>query len=226
MIDVLRAARLIAAKDLRTELRTGEVVVGTGLFAVLIVILASLSFYVDTATAKRIAPGVLWIAIAFGGVLAMTRSWAQERENDVLRGILLTPIPRAALYVGKGLSVLAFMVAIEIFLCPLVALLFHVDLVRVAGSLFALVFLGTVGFVAAGTLFSAMTVRTRARDLALSIVLFPLITPALIAGVVATREVLAGASFSETIAWMRILLAFDLVFIAAGLWLFDALISD
>jgi len=213
-------------KDLRIEARTGEVVITTGLFAVLVAILASLSFYVDPTTAKLVAPGVLWIAVAFAGVLAMTRSWAREREHDVMRALMLAPVPRASVYLGKGAGALLFLTIVEIVLVPIVAVLFHVDLLPVLGPIALLLFLGSLGFVAAGTLFAAMSVRTTARDLALSIVLFPLVAPALLAGVVATRDILGGATLTEIGGWLRILVAFDVVFLAAGVWLFDALASD
>jgi len=105
-------------------------------------------------------------------------------------------------------------------------LFFHIDLLPVLLPVGSLLLLGTIGFVAAGTLFSAMTVRTRARELVLSIVLFPLVSPALLAGVVATREVLGGATLYETLGWVRILTAFDLVFLVGGLLLFDSLMAD
>ncbi|MFW6066796.1 MAG: heme exporter protein CcmB [Myxococcota bacterium] len=225
-MSLWRAAGWVALKDLRVELRAKDIVTTTGLFAVLVVIMASLSFYVDRASAPRMAPGVLWISVAFAGVLAMGRTWAREREEDVITGLLLTPVPRAAIYLGKAAAALAFLAVVEVALVPLVAVLFHTDLGPVLGRVVLLLLLGTVGFVAAGTLFSAMTVRTGARDLALSVVLFPLATPALLSGVVATREALLGAPLSDALAWMRILLAFDVLFLAAGVALFETLMSD
>jgi len=226
MKATLRAAGLIALKDLRIEARTGEIVTSTTMFAVLVTVLASLSFYLDAQTARRMAPGVLWIAIAFAGVLAMGRSWARERENDVMRGLLMSPIPRASIYLGKSVGTLAFMLAVEVVLLPLVAVLFHLDLAPVLGPLAILLVLGTLGFVAAGTLFASMSVRTSARDLVLSVVLFPLIAPALLASVVATRQLLGGAPLAEVLDWARILGAFDIIFIMAGLVLFGPLTSD
>lgn len=225
-MTLLGAARLIAMKDLRIELRTREITTTTALFAVLIVVLASLSFYMDRGTARNLAPGVLWIAIAFSGVLAMGRSWARERDQDAMRGLLLAPIPRASIYLGKLISTLAFILAVEVVLVPLVGVFFHLDLFDVLGRVGLLLFLGTVGFVAAGTLFAVMSVRTSARDLAISVALFPLVTPALLAGVVATREALGGAPMSSTLGWIYILLAFDLVFLFAGIVLFEPLTSD
>ena len=227
MGDFLRATWLIAAKDLRIELRTKEVVVTVGLFALLVVVLASLAFYLNPVVAFRIAPGVIWIAIAFSGVLAVGRSWERERDNQVLRALLLAPIPRGALFMGKLLANLAFVFAIELLVVPLTALFFHVDLLPRLGMLGALMALGTVGFVAAGTLFGALAARSsEARDVVLSLVVFPLIAPALLGAVVATRELFQGASPAELFGWVRALLAFDLIFLAAGAVLFDPLLSD
>ena len=226
MKETLQAAMLVAGKDLRIELRTKEITTSTGLFAVLVVVLASLSFYIDPQTAPSLAPGVLWIAITFAGILAMGRTWAREREQDALRGLLLSPIPRSGIYLGKTAGSFLFLTAVEVVLVPLVALFFHVDLVPVIGPLLLLLFLGTVGFVSAGTLFATMSVRTRARDLMLSVVVFPLITPALLSGVVATRELFGGASLTETLQWARIMLAFDLLFLTGGVILFETLTAD
>lgn len=225
-MSVLRAAALLAGKDLRIEVRTREITVSTGLFAVLVVVLTSISFYVDDVIARRIAPGVLWIAIAFAGVLAIGRTWQRERENDAMRGLLLAPIPRPAIFLGKALGTLAFVVAIELLVVPLVAVLFHLDLIPALPLLVPVLFSGSLGFVLTGTLFGAMTVRTRSRDLMLSVVLFPLVTPALLAGVVATRGILAGEPVAETLAWLRILAAYDIVVGACGWFLFGPLVND
>lgn len=220
------AAWLIAAKDLRIELRTREITVSTGLFAVLTVVLTSISFYVDELVARRIAPGVLWIAITFSGVLAIGRTWQRERDQDAMRGLLLAPIPRASIFVGKAIGTLVFLLVVEILIVPLVAMLFHVDLLPALPMLSLILGLGTLGFVLTGTLFGAMTVRTQARDLMLSVVVFPLVTPALLAGVVATREILGGGPIAETFAWLRVLLAYDLLVGACGWFLFGPLVSD
>ena len=225
-MTLLRAAWLVLRKDLRIELRTGEVVVTTALFASLVTVIASLSFYVDQRSALLVAPGVLWIAVAFSGVLAMSRSWSRERDHDVLRGLLLSPIPRAAIYIGKSLGTVLFLAVVEVVLVFEVAVLFNLDIRPIIGSLFALLGLGTLGFAATGNLFAAMGTRTSARDMVLAVALFPVISPALLCGVVATRELLAGAPASELWAWLKILTAFDLAFIAAGMLLFEPLVCD
>jgi heme exporter protein B len=225
-VKLLRAALIVLRKDLQIELRTGEVVVTTALFASLVTVIASLSFYVDEKSARVVAPGVLWTAVAFSGVLAMGRSWSRERDNDVLRGLLLSPIPRAAIYVGKSIGTMLFLAIVEAVLVLEVAVLFNLDLKAIVGPLAALLALGTIGFAATGNLFAAMGTRTSARDMVLAVALFPVISPALLCGVVATRELLLGAPLSELWSWMRILAAFDLAFITAGMLLFEPLVCD
>jgi heme exporter protein B len=225
-VKLWSAALLVLRKDLQIELRTGEVTVTTGLFATLVTLLASLSFFIDEATARLVAPGVLWVSVAFAGVLAMGRSWSRERDNDVFRGLMLSPAPRAALYVGKLLGTLVFLAVVESVVLLEVAVLFNLDLAPVFGPLVLLLVLGTIGFAAAGNLFAAMGVRTSARDLVLAVALFPVIAPALLCGVIGTRELLAGAPIADTWAWVKILIAFDLTFVTAGILLFEPLLSD
>lgn len=225
-MSLWKATWLVFQKDVRIELRTGEILITTGFFSLLVAVMTSLSFYLDDVTSRRVAPGVLWISIAFSGVLAMGRSWSRERDHDMMRGLLLSPLPRPAIFLGKGLGIFTFLTMVELLLVPIIAVLYQLDLSAVWLPIMALVVLGTVGFSAAGTLFAAMGVRTRAKELVLSVVLFPLVSPALLAGVVATREVLAGASLGEVLDWLRILLAFDLIFVVVGALLFGPLTSE
>jgi heme exporter protein B len=220
------ATWLIARKELAIELRTREILVTAGLFGLLVTVLTSLAFYLDNVQTQRIAPGVLWVAASFAGVLAMGRSWAREREADAVRGLLLAPIPRASIYAGKALGTLLLVYAIDLTLVPAVAILFRLPLDARILWMTLLLALGMLGYVAMGTLFAAMSVRSRARDLMLSVVLFPLASPSLIAGVVATRQLLLGEPIGEIVAWVRILSAFDLMAIVSGLVLFEPLMSD
>ena len=225
-MSMLSAIWMVFRKDLKLELRTGEILVSTTFFSVLVTVMTSLSFYLDDVTARKIAPGVLWISIAFSGVLAMGRSWTRERDHDVVRGLLLSPLPRPAIFLGKALGVFSFLTLVELVLVPLVAVLYRFPMALAFGPVLLLVILGSVGFASAGTLFAAMGVRTRTKELVLSVVLFPLISPALLSGVVATRELLGGASFSEVMNWVRVLCAFDLIFVAMGALLFGPLVSE
>jgi heme exporter protein B len=225
-VSLWRATLVLLGKELRVELRTGEIVITTGLFASLVAVLASLAFYLDPQRARVVAPGVLWIAIVFAGVLAMGRSWSRERDNDVFRALLLAPVPRGALYMSKLLSSVAFLLIVELVLVIEVAVLFNLALGDVLLPLCALVLLGTVGFAATGNLFAALSVRTRAREMMLAVTLLPVVAPALLCGVVATRDLLTGVPLVEIYGWMRILGAFDLIFLAAGITLFEPLVAD
>ena len=225
-MSLFPAAWLVFQKDLRIELRTGEILITTGFFALLVTIMTSLSFYLDDVLARRVAPGVLWISIAFSGVLAMGRSFQRERDHDAMRGLLLSPLPRPAIYLGKALGIFAFLVLVEALLLPLLAVLYHLPFGATLGTVAVITLLGTLGFSAAGALFAAMGVRVRTKELVLSVVLFPLVSPALLAGVVATREVLGGAGLAEVLDWLRLILAFDLIFLVLGALLFGPLTSE
>ncbi len=226
MSRILRATWVLLLKELRIELRTGEVVVTTGLFATLVAVLTSLSFYIDRQSAALVAPGVLWITVTFAGVLAMGRSWTREREHDVFRGLLLSPTPRAAIYLSKLAATLVFLGVVELILLLLVGLLFNLDLTEHFFPLALLLAMGTVGFAATGNLFAALSVRTRAREMVLAVMVFPVVAPALLSGVVATRELLGGAPLSEIVGWIQLLGAVDIAFLVAGVWLFEPLVSD
>lgn len=224
-VSWLRATLAIARKDLAIERRTREITTSTAFFALLVAAIASLSFYVDEAASRHLAPGVLHVAIAFAAVLAISRSWAREREEDAMRALLMAPIPRTAIYAGKAISSWVFLAIVEVLLVPAVGVLYRADFASVLDQLALVLALVTLGVVLSGTLFGVMTVRTSARDLVLSVVLFPLLTPALLAGVVATRELLGGNA-AEVAAWMKVLLAYDVVVGAAAFVLFEPLVAD
>ena len=223
---MLRHALAIAAKDLRIELRAREIVPTMTLFAALVAVLSSMSMFVDEVTAERVAPGVLWIAIAFSGTMGLSRTWGREREEGALRAVLLSRATPSAIFLGKALGAMVFVLATECVVTPLVALLLHAPVYDHLGPFALIVSLGTVGFVAAGTLFGALVARTRARDLLLAVVLYPLVSPALLCGVVATRDLFGGASLSALGDWLRLLVIFDLLFIAGGVGLMELLLSE
>jgi len=220
-----RQVWLIFRKDLHIELRSGEVSATTTFFALLVVILSSLAFYRGPSTRSLVAAGVIWLTVAFSAVLALGRTWQREREEGALEAILVAPIARSAIFTGKALGVLAFLVLVELVVVPLSALLFALDLRTYGPGLALIALFATPGVAAAGTLFGSMTVRTRARDLILAIVLFPLMAPTLLAAVAATRDLLGGASVAELGDYFKLLAVFDLAFITGGLTLFGTLID-
>lgn len=226
-----RGAFTVLLKDLEIEVATREIVTTAAFFAVLVAVLASLAFTSGPEATTRVAPGALWLAITFSSVLALGRSWQREREESALVGLLVSPVPRAAIWCGKAAGVFSFVLAVEVVVVPLIALLFHVNLAAVAAPLGLVMLFGTVGVAATGTLFGAMTVRTRARELLLASVLFPLLSPALMASVAATREIFyASASgqpvdLAEVRDWLLVLGVFDVVAVAGGVGMFGALID-
>lgn len=216
---------LVAKKDLAIERRTGEIVVTGGFFGALLAILTSVAFYEGPAGSHHLAPGAIWLATAFSAVLALGRTWQRERDDGALDALLAGPVSRAAVFFGKALGVGAFLVAIELVVVPLVSLMLHVDLGKISGPLVILLGLATIGVAASGTLFGAMTVKTRARELILAAVLFPLLTPTLVVGVAATRDLIDGATLVELSDWIKLLGLFDLLFVLGGAILFGPVIE-
>jgi heme exporter protein B len=218
-------AWLVLQKDLRIEVATGEVVTTSGFFAVLVVVIGSLSFYGGPKADLIVAPGVIWVAVAFASVLALSRSWQREREYDALSGLLSLPLRRSAIFAGKALGIMGFVLVIEALVIPVTALLFGIDLIEVGPTLIVMCLAATPGIAAAGTLFGAMTVRTRARDLVLAAVLFPLLAPTLLAAVAATRELFDGAHLVDLVDYLALMGVFGVIFVAGGLGLFGALMD-
>lgn len=221
----LGQAWLVLQKDLRIEIATREVVTTSGFFAVLVVVIGSLSFYGGPKADLVVAPGVIWVAVAFASVLALSRSWQREREYDALSGLLSLPLDRSAIFTGKALGILGFIGAIEALVVPVTALLFGIDLTEVGLGVIAMCAVATPGIAAAGTLFGAMTVRTRARDLVLAAVLFPLLAPTLLAAVAGTRELFDGAPLAQLGDYFALMGVFDVVFVVGGLGMFGALMD-
>jgi len=213
----------ILRKDVRTELRTREVIVTLVFFSILVAVLSSVAFFVDGPGMRRVAAGALWTTIPFAGVLGLVRVFAREREWDGWTALVLSPADPVAIYLAKAAFVFLLLTAVELVLVPVVALLFGVSLGRFGGALAILLALGTLGFSIVGALFGALTVRTRARDLVLSVVLLPLLLPALLPAVMATRDLFEGARLADLAAWIRILGVYDLVSLICALWIFPTL---
>jgi heme exporter protein B len=218
-------ALLVAGKDLSIELSTGEITVTAGFFAVLVAVIASLAFFADADAPVRVAPGVIWVSVAFASVLALGRTWQREREDGALLGLLVSPVSRSAIFAGKALGVAVFITVVEVIVVPVTALLFGIDLGKSGGGLVLLCLGATPGIAAAGTLFGAMTARTRARDLVLATVLFPLLTPTLLAAVAGTRELLGGAAVGELWDYLELMGVFAAVFVTGGIGMFGVLIE-
>jgi len=223
-----RTAWLVLRKDVAIEAKSWEVVTTTLFFAVSCVLIFAFALVKDGRAVGDAAAGILWIAISFSGTLALGRTFERERYAETLRALLLAPAPRAALYTGKLMGMLALLGLAELLLVPLVALLFQASAMFSRPLLLAgLLAGGTVGFCAVGTLFAAMLVRARSRDVLLPILLYPIIIPVIIAGVGGTAALLSAPPDEPTaIMWIGVLTAFDIVFVTLALWTFEPLMTE
>jgi heme exporter protein B len=220
-----REVRAIAGKDLAIERASGEVVTTSGFFAVLLAVLASLSTHGGPETTEWVAPGVLWLSITFAAVLGLARVWHREREESAMTMLVLSPARRSAIFAGKAIAFVAFVVAIEAIVVPVAALLLGFDLAAHGPGIATFAALADLGIAATGTLFGALTVRTRARDLVLASVLLPLLAPTLGCAVAATRELFGGVPLAQLGDYVKLMLVFDVVFTAGGLALFGWLVE-
>jgi heme exporter protein B len=223
----VRTAWLVLRKDVAIEAKSWELLTTTLFFAVSCVLIFAFAFVKEGRAVEDAAAGILWIAIAFSGTLALGRTFERERYGETLRALLLAPAPRAALYVGKLLGMLALLALAELLLVPMVALMFQATLFSRPLLLVGLLAGGTIGFSSVGTLFAAMLVRARSRDVLLPILLYPIIIPVIIAGVRGTAALLAATPDEPTaIMWIGILAAFDVVFVTLALWTFEPLMTE
>jgi heme exporter protein B len=218
------AALTIFRKDLRAELRSKELLASMLLFAALCVLTFSFALELDREARQSVISGILWVTVTFSAMLGLNRSMAGERESSGLDAVLLTPIPRSALYAGKLLANWAFSVAVALALLPVMTVLYNQPLVN--GWLVVAVVLGALGLTGVGTLLSAMTVHTRARDALLPIVMLPTALPALLSAVNASNRIIAGADSSQWLGWLGLLLVIDALYVLGCAGLFAYVVEE
>ncbi len=223
-VAFLRQVLTVAAKDVRAELRSRGAASGSLVFALLVVVIFNFAFDLEGEMSEVAGPGVLWVAIALAGMMGLGHVFAKEREQGGLQALLLTPIDRSAIFLGKAAGALLLTFALELFLLPLFAVFANVSVL--SPGLMVVVVLGTLGFVTVGTLFSAMAVTTRSRELLLPLLLLPVAAPVLIAAVEGTRSVLEGEPWSELLPALGVLAAFDVVFVALCPFLFEYVMEE
>ncbi len=227
-MSFLATALLVLRKDVAVELRSKEILSTTLLFALSTVMVFSIAFVRGGAPVEGAASGILWVAMAFAGTLALGRTFERERYGDTLKALLMAPVARPAIYVGKLLGMITLMLAAEALLVPMVALLFQESgLFERIELLIALLVLGTLGFASVGTVFAAMLVRARSRDVLLPVLLYPVTIPVMIAGVLGTAALLERP-LNEPVAimWIGVLAAIDTVFVTLALWTFEPLMTE
>jgi len=217
-VNTIRSALTIVWKDMIAEWRTKEMFSSMFVFILLVIVIFKFSFDLRVSNATLLVPGILWAALTFAGTLQLGRAASLEVEDAHIDGLLLAPVPRSAIYVGKALGNLVFMSITELIMLPIFSALFNLNLFR--PLILLAVLLGTVGFASVGTLLSTMAAHSRAREVMLPVLLFPIVLPVVIAAVKLTAGVLDGGVWQELAVWVRFLIAFDVVFLVISLMTF------
>jgi heme exporter protein B len=227
MTSFLETVWLVSRKDLLIELRSREIVYTTLFFAGSCVLVFGFGFIREGRPIADAAAGILWISVAFSGTLALGRIFERERHNETIRALLLSPVQRPALYVGKLFGVFVLLGTVEAVVVPLIALMFQARLFVNPLLTVGLLVTGTIGFSAVGTLFAAMLLRARSRDVLLPVLLYPITIPVIIAGVRGTAALLQPeADIPMARAWLSMLIFFDVVFVTLALWTFEPLMKE
>jgi heme exporter protein CcmB len=225
--SLARHAARIAWKDLRIELRSREILYTMAFFGALLVVIFSIAFPLDANAARGSLPGMLWTAIAFTGTIGLGRAFDRERENDTMRALLLAPIPRLSVFLGKMISIALLTLAVALVCAPLLALLLDAPLFDDPGPLLLILVLGAIGFANVGTVFAATLLKVRSRDVLLPVILYPLLIPLFVAGTSATEAMLAVRPNPEKLwYWTSFLGIYDAVFLVLSLWVFEALVIE
>ena len=219
-----RKAMAIAWKDALSEMRTREIVSSVLVFTLLVIVVFNFAFGTDRDLIVAVAPGILWVTFAFAGVLSLNRSFIQEKEEGCLEGLMVSPIGRETIFVGKMLASLVFMLVIEAIALPVFTFLFNLPVL--SPELIAITALTTLGFVAVGTLFSALAVNTKAREMVLPILFFPIVAPIIISAAKASGLVLSGESWGGLSPWIQIIVAFDAIFLVVSYLVFGFVVEE
>jgi heme exporter protein B len=222
-MQFLRKTLTIVWKDLMAEWRTKEMFSSMSVFALMLLIIFNFSFDLRVEKVIEVAPGVLWVTFAFAGTLELNRSLAGEIAEARMEGLLLAPMDRSVIYFGKMLGNLVFMLATEAVMLPIFSAVFDLNLIQ--PGLLLTVALGTVGFAAVGTLLAVMAANTRAREVMLPVLLFPIMVPVVLSAVKLTAGILDGAPWDSLALWLRLLLGFDIIFLTISYMTFDYVVQ-
>ena len=224
-MSTVRAASVILAKELRLELRTRELLTATVVFVLIVIVMFSYAFEPTAAESRRYGPGLLWIAFLFAGSLMLHPSFAREQSNETLDALRLAPISNFAILLGKMAANFIFLAIAEVILVPVFGVLYNVSLAGIAGRLVLVLTLGTLGLIIAGTVFAAISVHSRMRELMLPLLMLPVLAPLLVAAVEAKASLLAETPVLDR-AWVAFLAAFDIVFMTASWLTSDFLVEE
>ena len=217
---------LIAGKDLRIEFRSKEKIYSMMLFSLLVMVIFNFAFEPGAEYIKDVAPGILWVAFIFAASLGLSRSFILEKEEDCMQGLMLSPLDRSGIYLGKVIGNFIFTMTIELISLPFFAVFFNLSLTAALPPLMIVIVLATFGFIAVGTLFSALSVGIRGGDMILPLLLFPMQVPVIISAVKSTGMIMAGSGIEMYSQWLKLLVAFDIIFFVASFVIFEYLIEE
>lgn len=220
----LKAFQAVIWKDLAAELRSREILSAMLVFSLLVILIFNFALELDAKTRASVTTGVLWVTFAFAGTLGLNRSMAQEKDRGCLDGLLLAPVDRTAIFFGKTISNLAFMLIVEAIVLPVYSVLYNTNLFN--PGLLLVILLGSIGYTVVGTLLAAMAVQTRTRDILLPILLFPVVVPLLIAAVKASSGFLQAFDLAEIKPWINLLVVYDIIFTAVAFMTFDYIVEE
>jgi heme exporter protein CcmB len=226
-VDFVRHVATLAYKDLRVELRSREVLYTMVFFAAMVVLIFSFAFVEEGEAIGDVSAGIIWISVLFAGTLGLSRAFDREREGDTMRGLLLAPTPRAAIFLGKSVGIASLILITMCVVVPMVALMFRPPLFRHPLPLVSTLLLGTIGFAVIGSVFAGMLLRARSRDVLLPVVLYPILVPLMIGSTRATGALTESTpNLDVAWFWVQFLLVFDAIFIVVALWFFESLVIE
>jgi heme exporter protein B len=225
-MELLTQTYLVLWKDLLLELRRRDSLLTMFFFGTLLLFVFHFSFDLAPDKVAEMAPALLWLAFLFTGTLGLAQLFQAERENHCLDALLLSPLDRGALFLAKTSFNLILMLLVELIVMPLFWILFNLSAWNLLPQLFLVTLLGTIGFCVLGTIMSALTLRARARELLLPLVLFPLMIPVILATIRCMESVLKNGEFGDAASWLKLLLGFDVIFMTVGVLIFDWVIES
>ena len=222
----MNGLKAILWKDIVREIRTRELLSSTAAFSIVLVVLFNFSINITSENAGFIIPSLYWISILFVGTLGLSRSFAVEKENSAITGILLSPVDRSLIYISKVTGNLIFIVLLQLFLILLFFFLFNVNFTGSILHLLVIVLLGGFGLSAVGTLFSTLAVNTKLREVLLPIIIFPIIIPVVLNSIKATTIILSGGVYGDISAYIKLLVCFDIIFFVAGAVVYEFVVEE
>jgi heme exporter protein B len=224
---MLRHTLRVAWKDLRIELRSKEILYTMAFFGALLVVIFSFVFPRQPAVVVAAVPGMLWVTLAFAGTIGLGRAFDRERENDTMRALLLAPVPRLAVFLGKAIAIAVLVLAVALVVTPLLALFLDAPLLANAGEIALTLVLGAIGFAIVGSVFAATLLKVRSRDVLLPVILYPLLVPLFVAGTSCTAALVAEIPNLEGAwYWIQFLGIYDAVFLVLSMWIFESLVIE